>query len=80
MLQMVKLNLLDSNGDSLESIDLGTMVTLKIGLNDLLGPFALQTTRPLRTQISYNMIHIKSIESLNIIPIIIFINSIDVKP
>ena len=53
MLQMVKLSLLDSNGDSLESIDLGTMVTLKIGLNDLLGPFALQTTRPLRTQISY---------------------------
>ena len=33
MLQMVKLKLLDSTGNSLESIDLGTMVTLKIGLN-----------------------------------------------
>lgn len=33
MLQMVKLKLLDSTGGSLESIDLGTMVTLKNGLN-----------------------------------------------
>ena len=33
MLQMVKLKLLDSNGGSLESIDLGTMITLKIGYN-----------------------------------------------
>ena len=37
MLQMVKLNLLDSTGSSLESIDLGTMVTLKIGLNQVPG-------------------------------------------
>ena len=37
MLQMVKLKLLDSTGSSLESIDLGTMVTLKIGLNKILG-------------------------------------------
>lgn len=37
MLQMVKLKLLDSTGNSLESIDLGTMVTLKIGLNKILG-------------------------------------------
>ena len=35
MLQMVKLKLLDSTGSSLESIDLGTMVTLKIGLNQV---------------------------------------------
>ena len=35
MLQMVKLKLLDSTGGSLESIDLGTMVTLKIGLNQV---------------------------------------------
>ena len=32
MLQMVKLKLLDSTGSSLESIDLETVVTLKIGL------------------------------------------------
>ena len=37
MLQMVKLKLLDSTGSSLESIDLGTMVTLKIGLNQVPG-------------------------------------------
>ena len=37
MLQMVKLKLLDSTGSSLDSIDLGTMVTLKIGLNKILG-------------------------------------------